>query len=190
MGASLKVAETYKQTGVSGVFNEMRQCYAGLKQKQPLTDKDVEFCVALDMSALILDYQVSQANGFPRDSRFMDDLASNRMHGMLMNTNISKSVSDTKDYLGARHERVQRYTTQAMTLVANSSSTASKSDNTDACMSTKMAAWDKKRDSEVRKWCGDLAKKGKECRISTGVEEDSRNDALQKIKGECVKVSR
>lgn len=189
MAASLKVAETYKQGGVSGVFNEMRQCYAGLKQKQPVTAKDIEFCVALDMSAVLTDYTMSQNSGFPRDPRFMDDMASNRMHAILMNFNLSKGVADTQDYLAARHERVQKYTGQAITLVANGPGGASNAVNTDACVSSKMVAWDKKRAADIRQWCADLEKKGQECRISEGADADARNDAVQKLRAECSKAA-
>ena len=119
MSASLKAVKIYKQGGVSALFDGMNQCYTQQEQKKTHPRKEVEFCVALDMSAVFIDYSMAQANGFPRDKRFMDDVASSRMHIMLEKLGVSKGITDTQKYLGLRNERVQKYTNRAMTLPAN-----------------------------------------------------------------------
>lgn len=182
MAASLKAVDTYKAQGMSGLFNGMNNCYAQLKQKKTASRKDVEFCVAFDMSGVFLDYSMSQAGGFPRDQRFTDEVASSRMHIMLEQLGVSKGIADTQKYLGSRNERIQTYTNRAISLASDSTS---KSETKEECVNRKMAKWEKKREKEIKKWCADLAKKGRECRISAGQDEAVRQEALEKYSAQC-----
>lgn len=182
MSASLKAVEIYQAGGMADLFNGMNQCYTQLKQNKSLPRKEIEFCVTLDMSGVFLDYSMAQASGFPRDQRFTDEVASSRIHIILEKLGISKSVTDTQKYLGSRNERVQLFTSRAMSLAADS---ASKSENPAKCIDRRMERWEEQRDKELNKWCADLAKKGQECRISSGQEEIVRQEALEKITPQC-----
>lgn len=70
--------------------------------------------MALDVSGIFIDDSMSRANGFPRDPRFTDTEATNRVHGMLLQLGASKSPADTMVYLNARVPRIQRYTVNGM----------------------------------------------------------------------------
>ena len=182
MSASMKAVKIYRAEGVTGMFSSVNQCYAQLNQKKPVPRKEIEFCVAMDMSGLFLDYSTAQASGFPRDQRFSDDAASNRMHNILGQLGLSKNIADTQKYLGSRNERVQRFTSRAMSLDADN---PAKSDGPQKCVDREMAKWEKKRDKEISKTCAELAKKGEECRVSAGQESLMREEALEKIKPQC-----
>lgn len=111
MTAATKGVNVYKKSGVGGLFAEVSHCYARLKGAAQPTK--VEFCIAMDMSGVFIDDGAARANGFPRDKRFMDAEASGRMHTALMQSGISKSVADTQTYLGARANKIQRFTNLA-----------------------------------------------------------------------------
>lgn len=53
------------------------------------------------------------------------------------------------------------------------------------CIRDELMAWENKRESEIEKWCDDLAKKGEECRISAGQEELEREEAIKEIEKQC-----
>jgi hypothetical protein len=180
--ASLKAVTIYQAGGMTGLFNGMNQCYTQLKQNKSPPRKEIEFCVTLDMSGVFLDYSMAQMGGFPRDQRFTNEVASSRMHIMLEQLGVSKSIADTQKYLGSRNERVQRFTNNAATVAADS---ASKSESPDKCVDREMAKWEKQREKEISEWCADLAKKGQECTISAGQEELVWQEALEKIKAQC-----
>ncbi len=182
MAASLKAVEIYNAGGMSGLFNGIGQCYSQLKQKNPAPRKDIEFCVAMDMSGVFLDYWMSQAAGFPRDKRFTDAVAANRMHGVLERFGISNSGNDSGKYFGDRDERVEKYTNRAISITANG---AAKSDTPEKCITREMLKWEKKRERDISKWCADLAKKGQECRTSAGQDELVRQEALEGITSKC-----
>lgn len=116
MSASAKAVDTYKKNGMGGLFSAVSQCYGQLKAKKKSQKNEVEFCVALDVSGIFIDDGMSRANGFPRDPRFTDAEASNRIHGMLQQFGMSKGNADTQAYLGVRTAKIQRFTNLAMQL--------------------------------------------------------------------------
>ncbi len=182
MGASVNAVNTYKSGGITKLHNAVNQCYAKLKNPTADLPKRVEFCVALDTSGIFIDYHMSQVNGFPRDERFMDNTASSRMHNMLLKTGISRNTADTRNYLSARHERIERYTLRAMSLEGDKNPPPK---NKQACIQKEMEKWQKNREREIGKWCDDMAKKGEECRISAGQEAMAEEEALEKITRQC-----
>ena len=115
MLASTKSVQAYKQGGMTQLAQSVEQCYgklAGGKSSQ----KDVEFCVAQDLSAIFIDFSMAQAGGFPRDQRFTGDAPVNRIHGALTQSGLSKSAADTQRYWGTRNERVDRFTNRALAM--------------------------------------------------------------------------
>jgi hypothetical protein len=120
MAASTKAVDIYKERGIIGLFDEINQCYTRLKSEDKLSQKAVEFCIAMDMSAVFLDYSLASTMGFPRDQRFIDEVASSRIHIILAVFGVSKGIKDTQKYLGSRNERVQQLTYRAMTENATS----------------------------------------------------------------------
>ena len=58
------------------------------------------------------------------------------------------------------------------------------------CVDVRMSKWQKQRDKEINSRCEKLAKKGEECRISVGVEELLKEDALKAITAKCKKKSK
>ena len=67
------------------------------------------------------------------------------------------------------------------------SETTPQSEISDNCVNIEMEKWQKQRDKEISEWCDDLAKKGEECRISAGQDELVKQEALDKIKAQCLK---
>lgn len=53
------------------------------------------------------------------------------------------------------------------------------------CVEREMAKWEMQRSREISEWCDDLARKGKECRISAATEEAITEEALNKITVQC-----
>jgi hypothetical protein len=116
MTASAKAVKVYQQNGISGVYSEVSQCYGHLHQGQKALGRGVEFCVALDISGIFIDSGVASAEGFPRDPRFKDAAAANRMNEVLRRYGITASDDDTRAYFAARVERIRKYTNDAMRL--------------------------------------------------------------------------
>ncbi|QBQ96917.1 hypothetical protein [Paraburkholderia pallida] len=116
MAAAQKAVKTYKQGGVTGIYSAVTQCYQHLRQGQKAFGRSVEFCVALDISGIFIDSEMASAEGFPRDARFMDATAANRMNEVLRRYGITASDDDTRAYFAARVERVKKYTNDAMQL--------------------------------------------------------------------------
>lgn len=186
MAAAVKANTSYKQGGMSALFSAAMQCYAQGKTRA-LDGEAVEFCVALDMSAAHIDASMAQAAGFPRDERFTDQATFLRIQSFLEQQTPLKGAANAQQYIMARNERVQKYTARAVSMTP---STSSKSDGAQQCADRRMAAWDKARDSEIKKWCSDMARKGQECRISAGVEEDTRKEKAQQVFSECSRSTR
>ena len=69
--------------------------------------------------------------------------------------------------------------------INNETEISNKSENPAKCIDRRMERWEEQRDKELNKWCADLAKKGQECRISSGQEEIVRQEALEKITPQC-----
>ena len=180
MLASTKTVQAYKQGGMTQTAQSVEQCYGKLAKGKPI-QKDVEFCIAQDLSAVFIDSSMAQVSGFPRDQRFTDEVVANRIHGTLTQSGLSKSAADTQRYLGARNERVQRFTNRAIAM--NDAPKAA--NNVDACVKKKLTAWDKSRSKEIHKYCDSVAKRGEECRISAGMEEEVRREASEKITQAC-----
>jgi hypothetical protein len=181
--ASSAAMSAYKAGGMTSVYNQVNRCYAKLPKRPPQPAKNVEYCIALDMSGVFIDYHVSLAAGFPRNDQFMDDVASNRMHGALLKTGISSSVADTRHYLESRNARVAKYVSAAIAL-ADEPTPPHNSNN--SCIQKEMSRWKKQHDLELNKYCTDLAKKGEECRVSAGqealMEEEAKERALKKCR--------
>lgn len=116
MAAAQKAVRTYKQGGVTGIYSAVSQCYAHLRQGQKGLDRSVEFCVALDISGIFVDSEIASADGFPRDPRFMDAVAANRMNEVLRRYGITTNDDDTRAYFAARADRLKKYTNDAMQL--------------------------------------------------------------------------
>lgn len=116
MAAAQKAVKTYKQGGVAGIFSDVDECYGHLRQGRKGLDRSVEFCVALDISGIFIDSEMASAEGFPRDPRFMDATAANRMNGVLRRYGLSANDDDTRAYFAARVERIKKYTNDAMQL--------------------------------------------------------------------------
>lgn len=116
MAAAQKAVKTYRQGGVTGIYSAVTQCYGHLRQGQKAFDRSVEFCIALDISGIFIDSEMAGAEGFPRDSRFMDATAANRMNEVLRRYRITASDDDTRAYFAARVERIRKYTNDAMLL--------------------------------------------------------------------------
>lgn len=182
MAASTKAVDLYKSGGMNGLFGGVNDCYQNLQQKKTVQASDVEFCVGLDLSGVLIDSSMARAGGFRRDDRFLEDTAIDRMNALLTTFGISKEVADTQNYVGVRYDRVQRYTSQAIVVASKA---GAKQRNPQQCIDTEMAKWEKKREKDMDKWCADLAKKGQECRISTGQDELVREEALGKITVRC-----
>lgn len=53
------------------------------------------------------------------------------------------------------------------------------------CVEQEMAKWEMQRAKEISEWCDDLARKGKECKISVSAEKAVTKDALNKITAQC-----
>lgn len=53
------------------------------------------------------------------------------------------------------------------------------------CVDREMAKWETLRTKEISDWCDNLAKKGKECKISVSAEEAITEEALNKITAQC-----
>lgn len=53
------------------------------------------------------------------------------------------------------------------------------------CVEREMAKWEMLRTKEISEWCDNLAKKGKECKISVGAEEAVTEEALNRIAVQC-----
>ena len=53
------------------------------------------------------------------------------------------------------------------------------------CVEREMTKWEIQRAKEISEWCDDLARKGKECRISVSAEKAVTKDALNKITTQC-----
>ena len=53
------------------------------------------------------------------------------------------------------------------------------------CIEREMIKWEIQRANEISEWCDDLAKKGKECKISASAEEALTEEALNKITAQC-----
>lgn len=112
MAASTKAVDLYKSGGMNGLFSGVNDCYQKLQQKKTVQASDVEFCVGLDLSGVLIDSSMARAGGFRRDDRFLEDTAIDRMNALLTAFGVSKEVADTQNYVGARFDRVQRYTGQ------------------------------------------------------------------------------
>jgi hypothetical protein len=54
------------------------------------------------------------------------------------------------------------------------------------CVNIEVGKWEKQREKEIRESCDYLAKQGEECRISAGQDELVREEALDKIKAQCL----
>ena len=116
MAAAQKAVKAYKQTGVTGIYSAVSQCYGHLHQGQIALGPAVERCVALDISGIFLDSEIASAEGFPRDPRFMDAAAANRMSEVLRRYGITANDDDTRAYFAARVDRIKKYTNDAMQL--------------------------------------------------------------------------
>ncbi|CAE6732516.1 hypothetical protein [Paraburkholderia nemoris] len=116
MAAAQKAVKTYKQGGVTGIYSAVSQCYAHLREGQKARGRGVEFCVALDISGIFVDSEMASAEGFPRDPRFMDVAAANRMNEVLRHYGITTNDDDTRAYFAARADRIKKYTNDAMQL--------------------------------------------------------------------------
>ncbi|WP_146166187.1 hypothetical protein [Trinickia symbiotica] len=116
MAAAQKAVKTYKQGGVAGIFSAVNECYGHLRQGRKGLDRSVEFCIALDIGGIFVDSEMASAEGFPRDPRFMDAAAANRMNGVLRRYGLSANDDDTRAYFAARVERIKKYTNDAMQL--------------------------------------------------------------------------
>ncbi|MBK3744198.1 hypothetical protein G3A39_33805 [Paraburkholderia aspalathi] len=116
MAAAQKAVKTYKQVGVTGIYSAVSQCYTHLRQGQKALGRSVEFCVALDISGIFVDSEMASTEGFPRDPRFMDAVAANRMNEVLRRYGITASDDDTRAYFAARADRIKKYTNDAMQL--------------------------------------------------------------------------
>ena len=116
MVAAQKAVKTYRQGGVTGIYSVVSQCYAHLRQGQKALGRSVEFCVALDISGIFVDSEMASAEGFPRDPRFMDAAAANRMNDVLRHYGITANDDDTRAYFAARADRIKKYTNDAMQL--------------------------------------------------------------------------
>lgn len=182
MAASLKTVEIYKARGMNGLFNDIGQCYAQLNMKNPVNKNDIEFCIAIDMSGVFIDFWMAQISGFPRDKRFADAVAGSRMHSVLERFGVSKSGADSAKVFRDIEDRVQENLNRAVSMPTNS---PEKLKDPNKCLSQEMLKWEKAREKEVKKWCADLAKIGQECRLSVGLEELAKQQALDEITSRC-----
>jgi hypothetical protein len=55
------------------------------------------------------------------------------------------------------------------------------------CLAKKFAEWQKRRSSEINKWCAELARSGEECRISAGQDAWVTAEARNKFQDICDK---
>jgi hypothetical protein len=116
MAAAQKAVKTYKQGGVTGIYSVVSQCYGHLRQGQRALGRSVEFCLALDISGIFVDSEIASVEGFPRDPRFMDAAAANRMNEVLRHYGITTNDDDTRAYFAARADRIKKYTNDALRL--------------------------------------------------------------------------
>lgn len=120
MMASAKTVKLLTERGMVGVFDGVNTCYTKLLNGKKPPAREIEFCIAMDMSAVFADYSVATANGYPRDQRFIDEVASSRMHILLERVGASHGVRDTQKYLSSRHAKIERFTASAMRIAAQS----------------------------------------------------------------------
>lgn len=71
------------------------------------------------------------------------------------------------------------------TLEEANQKTRKEGETPESCVEREMAKWEIQRTREISEWCDDLAKKGKECKISAGAEEAITEEALHKITAQC-----
>jgi hypothetical protein len=116
MAASQKAVKAYRQGGIVGIYSGVNQCYGHLRQGQKALGRSVEFCVALDISGIFIDSEMASAEGFPRDPRFLDAAAANRMNAVLRRYGITTNDDDTRAYFAERADRIKKYTNDAMQL--------------------------------------------------------------------------
>lgn len=116
MAAGQKAFKTYRQGGITGVYTAVTQCYGHLRPGQKALERSVEFCVALDIGGVVIDSEVASAEHFPRDPRFMEVAAANRINAVLRRYGMSASNDDTTAYFAARVGRIQKYTNDAAQL--------------------------------------------------------------------------
>ncbi|AMV41748.1 hypothetical protein [Paraburkholderia caribensis] len=116
MAAAQKAVRTYKQSGVTGIYAAVTQCYGHLRQGHKAFNRSVEFCVALDIGGIFIDSEMASAEGFPRDPRFMDATAADRMNEVLRRYGVTADDDGTRAYFAARVARIKKYTNDAMQL--------------------------------------------------------------------------
>lgn len=179
--ASAKTVQAYKQGGMTAVVNSIQQCYDKIGAAKQAAKKEVEFCIAQDLSGFTIDLSAVKANGFPRDQRFTEEAIANRIHLLLLKSGISKNGADTQNYLKVRSQKVERFTNNAI----EDSPPPQASNDADTCVEKKVAAWEKARSKEIDKKCAFFTKRGQECRISAGQEELLKEEATDKIKADC-----
>lgn len=164
-----KVVAAYKNSGMGGVEAESQGCWREIEK--------YEFrCMYIDMAARYIDRLAGGGKAFPLNAYFDDNQFGPRA-GSLFNAK-SIGMGDANKYMA---------TMQPMINGAVDRSLKKPTRSVEACVNTKFSAWERKRDLEIKKWCRDLEKKGQECRISAGVEEEARTEALAKFQAECSK---
>ena len=162
----------YKRQGMAGLVSMSQECWKNVSS--------MEFeCLRIDMAARYIDRQAGGGSAFPLNPYFDDGAFGKRAWALFEKRNAD--VNEANGYMAAMHNAMANAVDQAM-----KSGSASKTD-AKSCVSKKMALWDKNREKELDKWCRDLARKGKECRVSAGAEEYERGEAMKKFTAECYK---
>lgn len=167
--AAKTAVATYQESGMTGLIGKTKECYQKLNGKQFK-------CVYLDLASRRIDQIATIGTNFPPNIFFANEQFGVRMKSALLGR-ANMNQEQANEYL--------RTITPVINQLVEKPPGQGKQGSQEKCVKTKMAAWEKQRDKEIRKWCSDLAKKGEECRISAGQDALVENEALEKITAQC-----
>jgi hypothetical protein len=106
MDAALK---TYRATGTTGLVDESQNCYAGLDiaPTNRSMGRDVEYCIAYEFSAAMIDSAASKANAFPPTEKLEFTPVMVRAMAVLDKAKIVRLPEDYEPYLIPRLQRIK-----------------------------------------------------------------------------------
>ena len=167
--AAKTAVATYQESGMTGLVGKTKECYQKLSGKQFK-------CVYLDLASRRIDQIATVGTNFPPNIFFANEQFGSRIRPALLGR-ANMSQEQANEYL--------RTSTPIINQLVEKQLGQGKQGSQEKCVKRKMAAWEKQRDKEMRKWCADLAKKGEECRISAGQDALAKEEALGKNTAQC-----
>lgn len=105
MTAALK---TYASNGVSGMVDQVNNCNAGLDTRPGNKNlgRDVEYCIAYEMSAAIIDREAAKDGNFPRSGAFDGNKVMVRAMLLLEKARIVRLPEEFERYLLPRFTKI------------------------------------------------------------------------------------